>query len=170
MSEIIKSTESISVKHPIFTIFGQPGICKTTLGYSCANPLLLDADIGCHRAVNRGDTLPVETWADVADIREKIAPYQTGVVDTVGRLLDLLAVDIIENNPKMGRGGGSDLSLQGFGALKSRFRTWMSQFRAMDKDMLLIAHQREEKDVRGNVVERVCDTRCERVEEEVKPI
>jgi len=145
--KIIRGTEPIAVEHPVFAIFGQPGICKTTLGYSMQKPLLLDFDQGAHRAANRGDTLMIGSWADVDELmaaRAALDPYATIVVDTVGRCLDLLTADIIEKNPKDGRGGS--LSIQGWGVLKTRFRHWITQLRAMGKDVLLIAHDKEDKD------------------------
>lgn len=143
--KIIRSTEPIAVAHPVFCLFGQPGIGKSTLGYSMRKPLTLDFDSGAHRAANREDTLLIESWADVEELtKETLAPYESIVVDTVGRCLDLLSADIIDKNPKHGRGGS--LSLQGFGELKARFRLWMTLLRAMGKDVLLIAHDKEEKD------------------------
>lgn len=146
--KIISGTEAIPVEHPVFLIFGQPGIGKSSIGYSAADPLLLDADKGAHRAVNRRDTLVVESWKDIAEItdaREALAPYQTIVPDTAGRVLDLLALHIIEDNPKMGRGDGS-LTLPGFGALKARFAQWLTKLRQHGKDVVLLAHAKEEKD------------------------
>lgn len=145
--KIIKSTEPIDVQHPVFAWFGQPGIGKSSIGYSTKDPLLLDFDGGAHRAANRRDTLQITTWADVTELMEHKAalePYSTIVVDTVGRALDLLAADIIEQNPKYARDGA--LTLQGFGVLKTRFRLWITQLRALGKDVALIAHHREEKD------------------------
>jgi hypothetical protein len=143
--KIVKSTESIAVDHPVIGIYGQPGIGKSSLGYSAKDPLTLDFDNGAHRAVNRKDTWIIERWSDVGELdADALAPYSTIIVDTVGRLLDLLSADIIESNPKMGRDGS--LTLQGFGTLKSRFRQWMTQLRLMGKDVVLIAHAREEKD------------------------
>lgn len=144
---IIKSTESIPVEHPVFLIFGQPGIGKSSLGYSGRDSLLLDFDQGSHRAANRKDTLAINTWADVAELTEAgdvLEPYGTLTVDTVGRCLDLMAVDIIAKDPKAGRGGS--LSIQGWGVLKTRFRSWITQLRALGKDVILIAHDKEDKD------------------------
>lgn len=146
--KIIKATESISVEHPVFLIFGQPGIGKTSLGYSAAEPLLIDADRGAHRAVNRRDTLAVDSWKDIAEITDApdtIEPYKTLVADTAGRVLDLLSLQIIDDNPKHGRGDGS-LTLPGFGALKSRFASWLTKLRAQGKDVVLLAHGKEDKD------------------------
>jgi hypothetical protein len=145
--KIIKSTDAIEVQHPVFMIFGQPGIGKSSLGYSAADPLLLDFDNGAHRAANRRDTLQIGTWADVTELTEHVealAPYQTIVVDTVGRCLDLMSTDIIAGNPKLGRDG--NLSLQGYGVLKARFRLWIALLRTLGKDVVLIAHDKEEGD------------------------
>lgn len=143
---IIKGTEPMPVEHPIFLINGEPGIGKSSLGYSTREPLLLDFDRGAHRAANRRDTLVINGWADVVELSdaEILAPYQTIVVDTVGRCLDLITAEIIRESPKLGPGG--NLSQQGWGALKTRFRTWMSTLRGYGKDVLLISHDREDKD------------------------
>lgn len=146
--KIIKSTEAIPVEHPVFLIFGQPGIGKSSIGYSAADPLLIDADRGAHRAVNRRDTLAVDKWADIAEVtdaKDALDPYRTLVADTAGRVLDLLALQIIEDNPKHGRGDGS-LTLPGFGALKSRFASWLTKLRQQGKDVVLLAHGKEDKD------------------------
>lgn len=144
---IIKSTEAITVAHPVFLIFGQPGICKTSLAYSTKDPLLLDFDNGAHRAANRRDTLQIGNWADVAELMaspDALVPYSTVIPDTVGRCLDVMTADIIRETPKLGPNG--NLSQQGWGVLKNRFRTWTSSLRALGKDVLLIAHDKEDKD------------------------
>lgn len=144
---IIKANEAIEVAHPVFLIFGQPGIGKSSLGYSALDPLTLDFDRGAHRAANRRDTLVIDTWADVTEINtnpEALASYKTIVVDTVGRCLDLMSADIIATTPKYGNQG--NLSLQGYGVLKSRFRQWIASLRTLGKDVVLIAHDKEEGD------------------------
>lgn len=144
---IIKATDRISVEHPVFLIFGQPGICKTSLAYSTKDPLLLDFDNGAHRAVNRRDTLQITAWADVNELMshpDVLAPYATVIPDTVGRCLDVMTADIIRETPKLGPNG--NLSQQGWGVLKTRFRTWTASLRALGKDVLLVAHDKEDKD------------------------
>lgn len=145
--KIIKSTESIPVEHPVFLLFGQPGICKSSLGYSAKDPLVLDFDHGAHRAANRRDTLLIDAWADVTELMQNadtLSNYSTLVTDTVGRCLDLMTADIAINDPKKAPGG--NLSQQGWGVLKNRFKNWGSQVRGLGKDMLLIAHDKEDKD------------------------
>lgn len=143
---IIKGTDAIPVEHPVFLIFGQPGIGKSSLGYSCKDPLLRDYDKGAHRAANRRDTLLIESWADVAESNDarNLEPYSTVIEDTVGRCLDLITADIAHTDPKKAPGG--NLSQQGWGVLKNRFRQHVATLRALGKDVLLIAHDKEDKD------------------------
>lgn len=151
--KIIKGTEAIPVEHPVFAWFGQPGIGKSSLGYSTKNPLTLDFDKGAHRAANRRDTLVINSWEEINELMAHPAvlePYATIVVDTVGRCLDLMTADIIANNPKLGTAG--NLTLQGYGALKARFRTWIAQLRTLGKDVCLIAHDKEESDGDSKIV------------------
>lgn len=143
--QIISGTEPITVEHPIFLIVGDPGIGKTSLGYSAPTPLLWDFDLGAHRAVNRRDTVQIQRWADAAEVTgDAREGYQTDVIDTVGRALDLISADIIATDPRKASSGA--LNQQGWGVLKTRFRTWMSQLRAQGRNVLLIAHAKEERD------------------------
>lgn len=144
---IIKANEAIPVAHPVFLIFGQPGIFKSSLGYSGKDPLTLDFDKGAHRAANRRDTLVIDSWGDVVELmanQTALDPYATINIDTVGRALDLITADIAATDPKKAPGG--NLSQQGWGVLKNRFRMWISSMRALGKDVLLIAHDKEDKD------------------------
>lgn len=144
---IIKATESIPVDHPVFMLFGQPGIGKSTLGYSTKAPLTLDFDRGAHRAANRGDTLVIDSWTDIEDLmksRDQLDAYSTLVVDTVGRCLDVLTAHLATKDPKKFPGGMP--GLQGWGVLKNSFRAWVSALREMGKDVMLIAHDKEDKD------------------------
>lgn len=151
--KIIKATDAIPVDHPVFLIFGQPGIGKSSLGYSAKQPLLLDFDKGAHRAANRRDTLVIDQWEDVLELMasaEALEPYDTLVVDTVGRCLDVMTAHLAKTDPKKAPGGNP--TLQGWGQLKNNFRTWIAALRALGKDVLLIAHDKEDKDGELRVV------------------
>jgi hypothetical protein len=90
--KITPPSEPIVTSNLIITLFGQPGIGKSTLAYSAPKPLLFDFDGGAQRAKGRKDTVRVHSWADVADVAQAdIAPYDTIVLDTVGRALEFLA-------------------------------------------------------------------------------
>src|SRR5207248_775075 len=68
------------------------------------------------------------------------------------RALDVLTQDIIQGNPKMGRGGA--LSLQGYGELRSRFTAWVKFVRAFGLDVVLLAHADEQRSG-DEVIERL---------------
>lgn len=154
MLRITKATDVIEVKTITVCIYAGPGRGKSTLGFTATKPLLLDFDHGSYRAGNRGDSVQIESWADVSNITaQDLAPFSTLIVDTAGRALDFLSAAIIRDNPKMGRGGGS-LSLQGFGELKTRFVNWLTFVRSLGLDVVLIAHS-DEKQQGDEMLERL---------------
>jgi hypothetical protein len=102
----------------------------------------------CIAPANRRDSVQIQTWKDVEELfadRAALEAYNSLVVDTVGRCLDVLKIDIIEKNPKHGNGAGS-LSQQGWGALGTRFRGFITAMKALGKDVLLVSHDKEDKD------------------------
>lgn len=145
MLKIVPASEPLPIANIILTIYAAPGLWKTSLAQTAEAPLTLDFDKGLHRAFNRKAGVQIVKWADVAGMTaEDLAPFKTIVVDTAGRALDVLSQDIIDGNPKMGRADGS-LSLQGFGALKSRFAQWQTFLRSQGKDIVLVCHMDEQK-------------------------
>lgn len=147
--KIVKSSEVIEVKNVKVMLYGQPGVGKTSTAFTGGSVLLLDCDNGSYRSHFRKDTVPVSCWEDIATITDAdLEPYSVVAVDTVGRLLDFLAASIIKHNPKMGFNGA--LSLQGYGQLKSQFAIWIKHLTTMGKDIVMIAHDKEDK--RGDEV------------------
>ena len=76
--------------------------------------------------------------------REDVAGYSALLVDTVGRMLDALSVQLIRDDSKNGQGGGA-LSLKGYGVLKIRFAAWLNLMRSFGLDVVLLAHTNEKK-------------------------
>jgi hypothetical protein len=153
MLKITRAEDPIKVERLNMVIYGPPGIAKTSLAFTAATPLLLDFDNGSHRAANRKDVVRVTDWQEVAGITaEDLAPFSTVIVDTAGRALDTLTVDIIRANPKHGRGGA--LTLQGYGELKSRFGSFLKLLNSFGKDVVLIAHMDEQRNG-DDVIERL---------------
>lgn len=142
---ITKSDEVIKVDAICVTIYSQPGLGKTSLAYTASRPLLLDFDKGAYRAVDRKDVVQVTDWKDVAGITAAdIAAYDTIIIDTVGKALDVLSQDIIRSNSKLGYAGA--LNQQGWGQLGVKFGAFLRLLRGFGKDVILIAHMDEQKD------------------------
>jgi len=142
---IIHSNEPLHVEHVIITLYGQPGVGKSTLGFSADAPILMDFDGGAYRALNRKDVAPIERWEDVTAITDDdLAPFNTIVVDTVGKALGVLARHLIAVDPKMATRSGA-LTLPGYGALKSTFTSWLDRMCLAGKNIILLAHQKEDK-------------------------
>lgn len=151
--KITRAADPITVERINMVIYGPPGIAKTSVAFTANAPLLLDFDKGSHRAANRKDVVIVGEWADVASMTaDDLAPFKTIVMDTAGRALDSLTVDIIRANPKHGRGGA--LTLQGYGELKSRFGSFLKLLNSFGKDVVLIAHMDEQRNG-DDVIERL---------------
>ena len=153
MLKIVKASEPMLVERINICIYSPPGLGKSTLAFTAEDPVLFDCDKGAYRAKNRGDVIPVDKWADMAEMTPaELAPYKTVIVDTAGRALDFLSVDIIAKNAKMGFGGA--LTLQGYGQLKARFSAWLKMLRTFGKDVILIAHMDEQRNG-DEVIERL---------------
>ena len=145
MLHITTQSEPLQVKNLCAVIYGQPGSGKTTLSYTADKPLMLDFDGGSYRALGRKDSVQVKEWAEVTAITAKdLESYSTLVIDTAGRMLDLLAIHVMTENPKNGRGGGA-LTIQGYGALKNEFTAFVKLVRSFGKDLILVCHEKEER-------------------------
>ena len=155
MLKITRADKPITIEQLVLLIYALPGIGKSTLACTADAPLLYDFDKGAYRAKNRKDVVQIESWDDVANqTREDLEPYQTLIVDTSGRCLDVLTADIIQQSPKNARGSG-DLTLQGFGVLKSRFTSWLKLMKSYEKDIVLVAHMDEKSE--GDIVKERID-------------
>jgi len=151
--KITYSSDAIEVKNCAIVVYGQPGVFKTSLGFTACKPLLVDFDKGAKRALNRGDSVQVTTWADIEGIaKEDLDPYETLIIDTVGRMLDALEIDIMAKNPKHAQTDGT-LTLKGYGSLKKRYQVWVDTMRSYGIDVVLLAHQKE-KEVNDILVAR----------------
>lgn len=130
-------------------IYGQPGIGKTTLALSASNPLLIDFDKGLHRVAPayRKDSLQVENYKQVLQLLSdpEIEQYNTIVIDTLGKLIDRIADYAAELNPKIRQGDGQ-LSMKGWGNVKTQFLSLLKLLDTKNKSIIFVAHETEEKD------------------------
>lgn len=148
---IIKRPSELSVKDTLSVlIYGQPGIGKTTFGVSAPTAVLFDYDGGVQRinGAHQVPTLQPTSWEDTSlalqEIQNEMPEIKTIVIDTVGKMLDYMSAYIIKNDPKMAMRDGS-LSLKGYGVRKTMFVNFIKQLAIMGKNVVFIAHEREER-------------------------
>jgi len=145
MLKITKSTDALTTETLTILVYAPPGTGKTSLAFTAEKPLLLDFDSGAHRSAFRKDTVRVTEWKEVASLsRKDLEDYETIAVDTGGRALDMITSHIVEANPKMARSSGA-LTLPGYGELKATFTGWVKQLRQLGKDIIILAHDAEDK-------------------------
>ena len=142
--KIIAATDPLPVTQLVVTVYSAPGLGKSSLLFTGGKVLSLDTDKGSYRSQNRKDVVSPESWQDIAHLTaEDLVPYDVIGLDTAGRALDLLTVDIVKSNPKLAQGNGA-LSQRGYGELKARFQQWLAAMRSFGKDVVLVAHMTEE--------------------------
>lgn len=153
MLKIIRADQALTIPPLTLAIYGEPGSWKTSLASTAEDPLLLDFDRGSHRSAFRKEVVQITDWTEISEITPAdLAGFKTLIVDTAGRALDVLTAHIARTEPKLIRSSG-DLSLQGYGALKSYFLAWMKRVREAGLDIVMLAHAREDKN-RDDVIDR----------------
>lgn len=149
---IVTSMQPLNVENIITFIYGDPGIWKTSLAFTAKNPILFDFDKGAYRASNRKDTVQIGKWQEVATFTaQDLVNYDTIIIDTAGRALDMIIDSLKTDSRNTTRGG--QLSMQGYGKLGGIFTDWLKMLRGMGKDIVLLAHASEDKDG-DNVIKR----------------
>ena len=142
-AEMINETNRFRV-----LIAGYPGIGKTTLGLSAPKPLLIDVDFGINRTMAsvRRDYIQPETYEELLnDLKGDLSDYETIVIDTGGKLLELMKAYVIKNDIKNAKKDGT-LSLQGYGAVGREFTRFMNYiYFELRKHCVIIFHAVEEK-------------------------
>lgn len=142
---VIEPNEPISVTHVAVLLYGDPGVGKSTLANTARDPIILDFDRGAHRAHNRRRVIQPDNITEaISWLESHAADYGDVVIDTVGRMLDMMASEIMRDDPKRGRGGALDM--QGWGVLKTRFVGFRNRVTSLSKDLILLAHAKEEKE------------------------
>lgn len=149
--KLIEPTEVITVERMPLVIYGPPGAGKTSIAQTGPQPsLTLDFDEGIHRAFNRQKAARFTTWAELNEDTDDGAfkGYGSIVVDTLGRLLDLMKPAVMQMSAKNAYAG--NLSPQGWGVLGSLFGNWVNRVRQQRCDLIMICHQDETTDAAGN--------------------
>jgi len=143
---LIKRKEELPIKETVLgAIYGIPGGGKTTVALSMPKPLLLDTDRGLYRVQPeyRTDSVPVEKYQDILDVlNEDLSGYKTIVVDTLGKLVDLISDKVCADNPKFVQPDGT-MSLRAWGLIKIEFKNLIKAIEKLNKNFILVAHEKE---------------------------
>lgn len=156
MSLFKKANELETRKTIRVLLYGEAGIGKTTFACSAPNAVLFDFDGGVQRInlKHRVPTLQVHSWDEVAPALDEVRntpSIESIVVDTAGKMLDFMDVAIIKSDSRLGKRDGS-LTMQGYGVRKRMFIDFLKQVSMMGKNVIFVAHEREEK--QGEVVKK----------------
>lgn len=155
MGKFRKASEPIEVSYIKGLFYGAPGLGKTTYSLTAPNPLLFDFDHGISRVQprDRKDNIEIDTWADVENALANkiegvnITEYDSFVLDTAGKLLDVLTLDIIRNAPPDSKlAWQGNLSQRGWGVLQQRFKLFLAKALELKKNLIFVCHSREDKD------------------------
>ena len=131
-------------------IAGYPGIGKSTLALSAPRPLHIDCDFGIDRIEPRYRMPYIQprSYDEILnDLKsENLNDFETLVFDTAGKLISLMGLWAIKQNPKYGQRDGS-LSLKGYGFVGREFVRLMDYcFYELKKNIVVVFHATEEKD------------------------
>lgn len=148
--KLLNEEEPLKVDSIMTVLYGEPGIGKTSLAFTANKPLLEDYDDGLKRAVGRKTALKIDSWKDAIEFHKseefKTFNPKTIIIDTAGSMLDnFITQYCIGEDHKNSRSGG-ELSLQGYGALKSVFKQFVNEMKAKNVDIVFLAHSSLTKD------------------------
>ena len=146
LKTVITAKQALRVQSLVTYIYADPGIGKTSLAFTAGKSILFDFDSGAHRAgkLRRGTTVPVEHWLDVANIEASdVEGYDTIILDTAGRMLDLIKSYLVENKSNRQSDGALKLKAQGYA--NDLFKSWVGRIRGYGKDVVILAHATEDK-------------------------
>ena len=147
---IIKKKEEVELPQIVVgCIYGVAGIGKSTLALSAPKPLLLDTDNGIHRVQSeyRCDCVQVRKYEDILQAlwEEDLSDYQSIVIDTLGELVNFMLKYFAENDKSLITRGGT-YNIKIWGLIKTEFLKLRMRLQELNKNLIFVAHQMEEKD------------------------
>lgn len=143
---IISADQALNVSAIITYIYADPGLGKTSLGFTGDKAISFDFDRGAHRTgeLRRGAVVPVQQWADIENIKEQdLAPYNTVVIDTVGAMLEAIKTHLLKTANNRQQDGALKLKAQGLANMK--FKQYINTLLSFGKDVVFIAHASEDQ-------------------------
>lgn len=139
---IVKKNDVFPARPIITVIYGTPGTGKTSVATTAKNPILIDCDRGADRACNKVDTVICSRWEDVVQDKAEFGGYDTIVIDTAKACLDdYLQTYVCEQDYKL-----KTNKMKMYGAIGDEFKAFVNEIRAMNADIVIIAHAKETAD------------------------
>ncbi|ENV48073.1 hypothetical protein P255_01453 [Acinetobacter brisouii CIP 110357] len=143
---IITADQVLQVNAIITYIYADPGLGKTSMGFTADKAISFDFDKGAHRTgeLRRGAVVKVNNWNDVVELTaQDLAPFNTIVLDTVGAMLECIKTHLltIRNN----RQQDGTLKLKAQGSANNIFKNYVHMLISMGKDVVFIAHASEDQ-------------------------
>ena len=143
---IIPADQALLVQAIIVYLYADPGLGKTSIGFTGDKAISFDFDKGSHRTgeLRRGAVVQVNQWSDVADLTvNDLQPFNTIVIDTVGAMLESIKTHLMLNNTNKQKDGSLKLKAQGLA--NNIFKQYVNSFIASGKDVVFIAHASEDQ-------------------------
>lgn len=143
---IIEANQALLVQAIIVYLYADPGLGKTSIGFTGDKAISFDFDKGAHRTgeLRRGAVVQVQQWAEVANLTpQDLAPYNTVVIDTVGAMLESIKTHLMLNSTNKQKDGSLKLKAQGLA--NNIFKQYVNTLIASGKDVVFIAHASEDQ-------------------------
>lgn len=144
---VTQPNEPIQIDNIKLYIYGDPSIGKTSLAMTARKALVIDADMGVYRAgaLRRAPAQPVKHWSQVCHLTEEdLIPYDTIIIDTVGRLLDVIKASYAESGQNTMANGA--LKQNAYVPINNAFSKLVNTCINAGKDIVFLAHSTEDKD------------------------
>lgn len=143
--KIITADQPLKINSIITYIYADPGLGKTSMGFTAEKAVSFDFDKGAHRTgeLRRGAVIQVEKWADVANLTpQDLAPFNTVVIDTVGAMLESIKTHLLLTANNRQKDGALKLKAQGLA--NQTFKQYINTLISAGKDVVFIAHASED--------------------------
>ncbi len=145
MGLIKKSNELVIPQTVKMMIYGQAGMGKTTVALSAPKPLLLDFDNGVKRVntahLENVDIVQVDNWKEIQQLLQQdqadLAPYQTIVVDTIGKMMDYIITHCC---------GTRQPQIKDWGRINQEFTWFTRALSSLNKHIIFVAHRDSRKE------------------------
>lgn len=146
---ILKANEPMPQRPVVIALYGEPGSCKTTLGNTAENVLVLDFDRGVSRSFHRQDTLIINSWEDVL-AEERLGTfknYKTVVIDTAKAALDDFLMSYVTSQDYKLKAN----KLKAYGEIGDSFKLFLNNRRNEGLDVIIIAHAKKDEDTKKSI-------------------